>query len=121
MPVHLKRIYQDADKQDGVRVLVDRIWPRGMPKENAKLDYWMKEIGPSNELRKWFRHDPEKYNQFKQKYKEELEDGDQQEELEKLKDITKKHNKNVTLLFSAKDESNNQAKVLKEILDRQRL
>ncbi|MBP3951838.1 DUF488 domain-containing protein [Bacillus suaedae] len=119
MPVHLKRIYEDAKKDDGVRVLVDRIWPRGIKKEDAKLDYWMKEIGPSNELREWFEHDPEKYNQFKKKYKEELEDGEQQEELEKLKDITKKHNKNLTLLFSAKDEKNNQANVLKEILDRQ--
>lgn len=119
MPVNTKRIYESTNKNDGVRVLVDRVWPRGMSKEDAKLDHWMKEIGPSNDLRKWFDHDPDKYDDFKKKYKDELESGDQKEELEKLKEITKKHNKNVTLLYSAKDEDNNQAKVLKEILDRQ--
>ncbi|MDL4843177.1 DUF488 domain-containing protein [Aquibacillus rhizosphaerae] len=119
MPVQLKRIYEKANKEDGVRVLVDRIWPRGISKEDAQIDYWMKEIGPSNDLRKWFGHDPDKYNEFKNKYKDEFQDGEQQEQLEKLKGITKKHNKNITLLFAAKDEKYNQAKVIKEILDHQ--
>ena len=119
MPVKIKRIYEDAVKDDGVRVLVDRVWPRGMAKEDAKLDHWMKEVGPSNELRKWFGHDPDKYEEFKKKYKEELTNGDQQEEMEKLKKITKDNDKKLTLLFSAKDEKNNQASVLKEILDHQ--
>ncbi|WP_164667523.1 DUF488 domain-containing protein [Virgibacillus doumboii] len=119
MPVNIKRIYDDVRNTDGVRVLVDRVWPRGMSKEKARLDHWMKEIGPSNELRKWFGHDPDKYEEFKKKYKEELENGEQQEELAKLKKLTKEHNKNVTLLFSAKDEEHNQARVLKEILDHQ--
>lgn len=119
MPVQIKRIYEDTKDNDGVRVLVDRVWPRGMAKEDAKLDHWKKEVGPSNDLRKWFGHDPDKFNEFKKRYKEELESGDQQKQLEELKEITKKHNKNVTLLYSAKDEKNNQAKVLKEILDRQ--
>ncbi|PAV31433.1 hypothetical protein CIL05_01905 [Virgibacillus profundi] len=119
MPVQIKRTYEESNKNDGVRVLVDRIWPRGMSKEDAELDHWMKEVGPSDDLRKWFGHDPNKYEDFKKKYKKELESGDQQEELEKLKDITKKHNKNVTLLYAAKDEKNNQAQVLKEILDHQ--
>ncbi|GAB3048247.1 DUF488 domain-containing protein [Virgibacillus ainsalahensis] len=119
MPVKTKRIYEDAEKGDGVRVLVDRVWPRGVSKEDAKLDYWMKEVGPSNDLRKEFGHDPDKFDSFKKKYKEELNSGEQQEELEKLKDITKKHNKHVTLLYAAKDEKNNQAQVLKEILDHQ--
>ncbi|MBP1969792.1 uncharacterized protein YeaO (DUF488 family) [Virgibacillus natechei] len=88
-------------------------------KEDAKLDHWMKEAGPSNDLRKWFGHDPDKYEEFKKRYKEELENGEQQEELAKLKEITKEHDKNVTLLFAAKDEEHNQARVLKEILDRQ--
>lgn len=119
MPVSIKRIYEEVAKDDGVRVLVDRVWPRGMAKEDAKLDYWLKEVGPSNELRKWFGHDPDKYEEFKKKYKQELESGDQQEELEKLKEITKENNKEVTLLFSAKDEKHNQAHVLKEIMDHQ--
>lgn len=119
MPVQIKRVYNESQKQDGVRVLVDRIWPRGVAKEDAKLDHWMKEVGPSNDLRKWFGHDPEKFNEFKERYKKELESGEQQEELEELKQIVKENHKNVTLLYSAKDEENNQAKVLKEILDRQ--
>lgn len=119
MPVNIKRIYEEASSDDGVRVLVDRVWPRGMSKEKAQLDHWMKEIGPSNELRKWFGHDPDKYEDFKKKYKEELENGDQQEELSKLKELTKEHNKELTLLFSAKDKTHNQARVLKEILDHQ--
>ncbi|WP_449355002.1 DUF488 domain-containing protein [Virgibacillus natechei] len=120
MPVEIKRIYdKESTENDDVRVLVDRVWPRGISKEDAKLDHWMKEVGPSNDLRKWFGHDPDKYEEFKKKYKEELESGEQKEELAKLKEITKENDKNVTLLFSAKDEEHNQARVLKEILDRQ--
>ncbi|WP_106495967.1 DUF488 domain-containing protein [Lentibacillus sp. Marseille-P4043] len=119
MPVNIKRIYEDVSSDDGLRVLVDRVWPRGMSKDKAKLDHWMKEIGPSTELRKWFGHDPDKYDAFKKKYKDELASGDQQIELGKLKEITKEHDKNLTLLFSAKDEKYNQAQVLKEILDHQ--
>src|SRR5699024_2827566 len=100
-------------------VLVDRVWPRGMSKEKAQLDHWMKEIGPSNELRKWFGHDPGKYAEFKKQYKKELESGEQHEELEKLKQLTKEHNKHLVLLYSAKDKKHNQATVLKEILDHQ--
>ncbi|MBY7144804.1 DUF488 family protein [Virgibacillus sp. NKC19-3] len=120
MPVEIKRIYdKGSTENDGVRVLVDRVWPRGISKEDAKLDHWMKEIGPSNDLRKWFGHDPDKYEAFKKKYKEELDSGKQQEALAELKEITKERDKNVTLLFAAKDEEHNQARVLKEILDRQ--
>lgn len=119
MPVQIKRIYEDANQEDGVRVLVDRVWPRGMSKEKANLDYWMKEIGPSSDLRKWFGHDPEKFTAFKEKYKDQLSNGQQQDELSKLKNVTKENNKNVTLLYSAKDKKHNQAVVLKEILDHQ--
>ncbi|SFE08021.1 Uncharacterized conserved protein YeaO, DUF488 family [Lentibacillus persicus] len=119
MPVNLKRIYDEAASDDGVRVLVDRVWPRGISKAKAQLDHWLKEIGPSSDLRKWFGHDPEKFDEFKKKYKEELADGEQREELQKLKGLTKTHNKDITLLFAAKDEKYNQARVLKEILDRQ--
>lgn len=119
MPVKLKRIYEDVKSNDGVRVLVDRIWPRGVAKKDAKVDHWMKEIGPSNDLRKWFGHDPDKYEEFKIKYKEELQSGNQQEQLQELKKLTKENEKHVTLLFGAKDEKYNQAPVLKEILDHQ--
>jgi len=79
----------------------------------------MKEVGPSNELRKWFGHDPEKYMEFKKRYKKELESGEQQAELQKLKRLTKEHDKNLVLLYAAKDKEHNQAQVLKEILDHQ--
>ncbi|WP_404456031.1 DUF488 family protein [Virgibacillus necropolis] len=119
MAVKMKRIYEEASQNDGVRVLVDRVWPRGMSKEDAKLDHWIKEAGPSADLRKWFGHDPDKYDDFKQKYKKELQNGEQQEALQELKDITKKHQKSVTLLYASKEEKYNQASVLKEILDHQ--
>ena len=122
MPVQIKRVYEDAEKTDGLRVLVDRLWPRGMSKEDAHVDEWLKEVGPSKELRQWFGHDPDKFEDFKKKYKEELKNNEeQQEELEKLKDWTKKHKKNITLVFGAKDEINNQAVVLKESLDHQQV
>ena len=119
MPVKIKRIYEEKKKDDGMRVLVDRVWPRGMSKADADLDEWIKEVGPSSDLRKWFNHDPERFAEFKKKYKEELECGEQKEALDKLKDITKKHRKEVTLLFASKEEKYNQAAVLKEILDHQ--
>lgn len=118
MSIKLKRIYEDVSNDDGVRILVDRVWPRGISKEKAKLDEWLKDIGPSTDLRKWFNHDPNKYDEFKKKYKDELKDGNQKEDLDKLKDIIKeKSKKPVTLLFAAKDEIHNQAQVLKEIVD----
>ncbi|WP_164217551.1 DUF488 family protein [Virgibacillus sp. YIM 98842] len=119
MPVQIKRIYEEKNKDDGIRILVDRVWPRGVSKQDAALDEWVKEAGPSNELRKWFGHDPEKFPVFKEKYKKELESGEQKKALDKLKTLTKKHDKEVTLLFAAKEEKYNQATVLKEILDRQ--
>lgn len=121
MPVKLKRIYDEKLSDDGARVLVDRVWPRGMSKEDADLELWCKEVAPSTDLRKWFDHDADKYDEFKKKYKEELEHGDQQKALEELKDLVKKHKKDVTLLYAAKDEEHNQAQVLKEILDRQQV
>lgn len=120
MPVQIKRAYDEAEKDDGMRILVDRLWPRGVSKDDAELDEWLKEVGPSKELREWFGHDPDKYEEFKEKYKQELKENEtQQKELEQLKKWTKEHNKNLTLVFGAKDEKNNQAAVLKEILDHQ--
>lgn len=119
MPVEMKRIYEDDTSTKRVRILVDGIWPRGISKEDAKLDHWFKDVAPSNDLREWFDHDPKKYDEFKKHYKKELESGDQHKALTELKELTKKHNKNICLLYGAKDKEHNQAKVLKEILDHQ--
>src|SRR5699024_211529 len=121
MPVEIARIYEENNSHRNIRILVDGIWPRGISKEEAKLDYWLKDVAPSNELRKWFNHDEDKYEEFKDRYKKELESGEQQEALEKLKKLTIKHQKNICLLYGAKDKEHNQAKVLKEILDRQQI
>lgn len=118
MTIKLKRIYDSISDQDGIRVLVDRVWPRGVAKAKADLDDWLKEIGPSTELRKWFGHDPDKYEQFKQKYKDELRSGEQLEAFEKLAAIVK-NNDIVTLVYGAKDEEHNQARVLKELLEKE--
>lgn len=115
MSVSIKRIYEDASDQDGFRVLVDRVWPRGISKEKAKLDEWLKEIGPSTELRKWFNHEDDKFEEFEKKYNEELQSGKQKEAFEKLQSCTKNH-KHITLLYGAKNETHNQAVVLKNIL-----
>lgn len=110
----IKRVYEGFDKSDGYRVLVDRIWPRGVSKEKAHLDLWLKEIGPSDTLRKWFSHDPKKWAEFKKRYKEELKLKDQ--EVKQLKDLVKSQ-KTVTMLYGARDETHNQAVVLQEYLN----
>jgi len=105
----LKRTYDPADSQDGYRVLVDRLWPRGLSKEKAKVDLWMKEIAPSDALRKWFGHDPERWMEFQARYRKEL-----QKKSELIKEIRQLDGKypTVTLLYSAKDELHNQAVAL---------
>lgn len=116
MTVKLKRAYEKATTNDGKRILVDRIWPRGVSKEDAALDEWFKEIGPSKELRQWFNHDPDKFEEFKKKYHEELQDGEQKASYDKLKAMQKENN-TITLVYAAKDEQHNQAQVLKEMLN----
>ncbi len=111
--ITVKRIYEPADAEDGFRVLVDRLWPRGVSKEKAKLDLWLKEIAPSNELRTWFHHDPEKWPEFVKRYHAELRDN--QESVAELKHLAKSHKK-LTLLFGAKDTEHNEAVVLQEYL-----
>jgi uncharacterized protein YeaO (DUF488 family) len=111
MAIEIKRIYQSYSEEDGFRILVDRLWPRGVSKQKAHLDL-LKEIGPSDELRKWFNHDPAKYAGFKRRYIKELGSNPAVDE---LRDIIKKHSK-VTLLYSAHDEQHNQAVVLKNYL-----
>jgi len=114
MKIKTKRIYDDPAKNDGHRILVDRVWPRGVSKEDARLDDWPKEIAPSDELRKWFDHDPDKFEEFAKKYRKELKDH--KEELDKIREKAK--DKTVTLLYGAKDTENNQAVVLQELLNK---
>lgn len=113
--IRLKRIYEDPDKDDGFRILVDRLWPRGMTKERAALDLWMKDIAPESALRKWFAHDPKKWILFRKKYREELKN--KKDIVAGLGKIIKK-NKNVTLLYAAKDDYRNEAVVIKDFLDK---
>lgn len=88
MKLKIKRIYEKPQKEDGVRILVDRLWPRGLGKEDAQIDLWLKEIAPSDGLRKWFNHEPEKWDEFKRRYLEEL--GNKTQELETIRSYIKK-------------------------------
>ena len=113
--IQCKRVYEQASPDDGYRVLVDRLWPRGISKEKAALGIWDKSIAPSTELRKWFGHDPEKFEKFKKRYAEELSGNPDTEKFISL--IREELQKGpVTLLYGAKDEIHNQAVVLKEFL-----
>lgn len=109
----LKRIYLAPSENDGYRILVDRLWPRGVSKANAKVDEWDKILAPSTELRKWFNHEVDKFEEFKARYKKELETFPS--ELQRLKILSQ--NQQVCLLFGAKDELHNQAVVLKSVLE----
>lgn len=111
--IRIARIYEPPQKNDGWRVLVDRLWPRGVRKEAARVDEWMKEIAPSNELRKWFAHQANRWAEFQKRYRAEL--GRKKELIEMLRAMEKKHGA-VTLLFAAKDEEHNQAIVLRGLL-----
>ncbi len=111
--LRVKRVYDKPAKEDGRRVLVDRLWPRGMKKDAAKIDLWMREVAPSDALRKWFAHDPKKWPDFQKKYRAEMKN--KEELLGELKRIEKAHG-TLTLLFGAKDAEHNQAVVLTEVL-----
>lgn len=114
MPIDLKRAYDPPARSDGYRVLIDRIWPRGVTKDKLALDAWVKDLAPSTGLRKWFGHDPKKWDEFRQRYARELEPhADALEQLaEKAKDG------HVTLVFGAKDTEHSNAAALKEHLER---
>lgn len=112
--IYLKRVYDPPQKEDGQRILVDRIWPRGLSKDEAKLDRWAKQLAPSTELRKWFGHDPQKWSEFQRRYQEELQAC--KDELEELATIAKKEN--ITFLYAAKDIQHNNAVALKAIVER---
>ena len=113
----IKRIYDDADDSDGQRVLVDRLWPRGVSKEQAQLDAWMKDIAPSPELRTWWNHDPDRLQEFADRYEQELSDEDHADAVDELIDLIH-DNDRVTLLYAAKDENVNHAKILQDYLAR---
>lgn len=110
--VSIKRVYEAAAASDGYRVLVDRLWPRGVSKQKASIDLWLKEVGPSDELRQWFNHDPAKFAEFTSRYETELAKNPA---LAELKSVISDH-KTVTLVYSAKDEAHNQAVVLRQYL-----
>ncbi len=112
MKVAIKRVYEQPKDTDGRRILVDRLWPRGLTKEKAKVDLWLKEIAPSNELRKWFAHDPKKWTEFQARYKDELNSHPDQFSLLK-QEVAKGP---VTLLYGAKDEDHNEAVVLQRLV-----
>mgnify|MGYP001553602905 FL=1 len=104
----IKRVYEQPDKEDGTRILVDRLWPRGLTKEKAGVDLWLKDIAPSTELRKWFGHEPAKWDDFTKRYLAELKENKKTVSL--LKEKTEQEN--VTLLYGAKDQEHNEALVL---------
>ena len=114
MIIKLKRVYEKPKPADGTRILVDRLWPRGLSKLRAKLDLWLKEIAPSTELRKWFGHDAKKWRDFRRRYESELKRHAEQLALIK----SKARQGAVTLLYAARDQEHNEAVVLKELLER---
>ncbi|MDT8443221.1 MAG: DUF488 domain-containing protein [Desulfuromonadales bacterium] len=112
--IRLKRAYDEPAQNDGRRVLVDRIWPRGVKKEELELDDWFKQVAPSSDLRKWFDHDPQKWNEFKQRYFDELKN--QPEEIQSL--LTTARKGRLTLVYAASEEKYNNAVALKEFLQK---
>ncbi|MEO8393281.1 MAG: DUF488 domain-containing protein [Chloroflexota bacterium] len=112
MAIQLKRAYETRSEGDGYRVLVDRLWPRGVSKQDAKIDLWLKEIAPSTDLRKWFDHDPGKWDEFKKRYARELDN--RPEIVRQLSNLVEEQP--VTLIYSAKNEQFNQAVALKQYL-----
>jgi uncharacterized protein YeaO (DUF488 family) len=114
MKIEIKRVYATPEVADGTRILVDRLWPRGLTKEKARVDLWLKEIAPSTELRKWFGHDPERWTEFRRRYLQELKSRGEQ--LSLLKQEAEKGP--VTLVFGAKDEEHNEAVILGDLLQR---
>ena len=112
MSVKIKRIYDPAERGDGYRVLVDRLWPRGVSRERAQLDEWARELAPSSELRKWFNHEPVRFDEFRSRYREEL-----RERRPQVEDLRRRARDGpVTLLYAARDREHNDAVVLEELL-----
>jgi uncharacterized protein YeaO (DUF488 family) len=112
--LRLKRVYEPPEQDDGLRVLVDRLWPRGLAKEKAAVDHWAKEAAPSNELRRWFGHRPDRFEQFAARYRMELDSPEAREEIAAMRAFLRKSR--VTLLYAARDEEMNNAVVLRDVL-----
>jgi uncharacterized protein YeaO (DUF488 family) len=112
--IQLKRVYEPPSKEDGIRILVDRLWPRGLTKKKAAVDLWLKDIAPTTELRKWFGHDPARWKEFQVRYRKELRAD--KEAVNLLKQKSKEGT--VTLVYGAKDQEHNEALVLQQMLDR---
>jgi uncharacterized protein YeaO (DUF488 family) len=110
----VKRVYESKEAGDGVRILVDRLWPRGLRSAEAGIDEWMKDVAPSDELRKWFAHDPEKWPEFKRKYTGELSEPSKATLLKRIAKLAA--NGNATLVYAAKDTEHNNARVLEELI-----
>jgi uncharacterized protein YeaO (DUF488 family) len=114
--IRIKRIYDRPDPSDGVRILVDRLWPRGMSKAEARIDEWRKDLAPTNALREWVHHDPHRWEEFQVRYRNELDAAGKTEELKELADRAR--TETVTLLYAARDEARNNAVALKKILEK---
>jgi uncharacterized protein YeaO (DUF488 family) len=117
--VRVRRVYGDADEHDGVRVLVDRIWPRGVTKAKAALNEWCRDVSPSTELRKWYSHDPAKFGEFTRLYRAELEDTERAEGLQHLRELA--NGRRLTLLTATKNPDISEAAVLCDLLRRPRM
>ncbi|HVX85502.1 MAG TPA: DUF488 domain-containing protein [Phycisphaerae bacterium] len=118
--VRIKRVYEPANPADGVRILVDRLWPRGVSKQRSALDLWLKDVAPSDELRKWFGHDPERWKEFQARYRRELKSSKPAAEaLRLLREKARQHT--VTLLYGARDQAHNEAQVLQALLARRKI
>jgi uncharacterized protein YeaO (DUF488 family) len=114
MHIALKRVYEEPEASDGMRILVDRLWPRRLSKERARVDVWLKDVAPSHELRRWFGHDPQKFAEFRQRYQAELAKENGQFALYQLRKLAQRGP--VTLLFAAHDVEHNNAVVLRDLL-----
>ena len=114
MNIKIKRAYEQPHNDDGLRILVDRLWPRGLTKEKASIDLWLKEIAPSTELRKWFAHDPDKWKRFRGRYETEI--SHKPDLIKVLKE--KARAGTITLIYGARDEKHNEALVLKQFLEK---
>ncbi len=119
MTVAIKRVYQPASRADGARVLVDRLWPRGLSKAGAAVDEWLRDLAPSHELRRWYHARPDHWQDFRRKYLQELSEPEAEDALRRLYQLAHQR-KRLTLLFASKNETHNNAAVLKDLLDGRR-
>lgn len=113
--IWLRRAYDEPTHNDGARILVDRVWPRGVSKEDLQIEAWEKDVAPSTELRKWFGHDVDRWDGFRTRYRDELAKGDAKEAVDRL--VERLDSGRITLVYGARDEEHNQAVVLREVLE----